>query len=121
LSVRINSIEETIGSDEEASLSVTVNEPDLSKLKFEWFKLNKFKTTRQEEAIKLEDNPTAHSQVLTIKKLSEKDVGDYKCQVTRASTNEKVMSSSCHLKLARRSECNYFLLIFYLEKKHKGI
>ncbi len=87
-------------------LKVGVNEPDLSKLKFEWFKMNKLKATRQEEAIKLEDNPTAHSQVLVIKRPTARDVSDYKCQVTRASTDEKVLSSSCHLKLAKRPECS---------------
>jgi hypothetical protein len=85
-------------------ITAYVNEEDLSKIKFEWFKLNE--VTRQEEAI-----PDSNVQTLSIKNFNLNDSGIYRCQVSRQSTNEKIFSINySELIPIKTSECIYLFI-----------
>lgn len=82
-------------------IKANVNELNLSKLKFEWFKTD----LRTRETKFLTSNPTSNSPALTIEKLSSNDIGRYTCQITRESTNEKVISpTGCVVQIKEKSD-----------------
>lgn len=85
-------------------LTAHVNEPDVNKIKYEWFKLNRI--TKQEEALK-----DSNQACLIIKQFTLDDAGIYRCQVTRQLTNEKIFSINySELIPFKTSECNLFKL-----------
>jgi hypothetical protein len=74
----------------EVVLRATVNEPDLSLIKFQWFKLNKVNS--MDEAILA--NPTATTNKLVLESIKPRDAGAYKCQATRDITKETVITGA---------------------------
>ena len=113
----MDGVEKKVHVDELTTIKVIVNEPDTKKLKFEWFKVNTFRggqpSSDEAIAISLNENRTAHDPIFEITEIDEKDAGFYRCQVTRESTNEKVMSSNFQLILIKKPECKKAITISF--------
>lgn len=97
-------IRQQVNIGDDVILTAHVNEPDLSKIKYEWFKLNRL--NKQEEALE-----NSNFACFRIKDFNLDDAGIYRCQVTRESTNEKIFSINySELIPFKTSECKFNIL-----------